>query len=89
MRPAPGAVSNNSPQTAGGSGLDRQQVTGRTITSVGYDPATAVLQIEFVGGDVYSYFLVPASVHRALMGSPSKGRFFGEHVRDRFQFERW
>ncbi|MET3807502.1 hypothetical protein ABIB25_004528 [Nakamurella sp. UYEF19] len=69
--------------------MDRQPVSGSTVASIGYDPSTAVLQLEFVSGDVYSYFLVPASVHRALMGSPSKGRFFGEHIRDRYQFERW
>jgi KTSC domain len=60
----------------------RQQVESTVIASAGYDAATAVLELEFTSGDVYEYFAVPPSVHRALLEAPSAGRFFAAHIRD-------
>jgi hypothetical protein len=66
----------------------RVPVESRAIASVGYDPAGNVLELEFVEGDVYQYFLVPASVHRELMAADSLGNFFRLNVRDRYEYRR-
>ncbi len=63
-------------------------MTSSTIESIGYDPVTAVLEIRFTHGDLYEYFMVPKSTYSALLKAPSKGRFFGESIRDHFQFRR-
>ena len=68
--------------------MDRQPVAGSTITSVGYARANAILEIEFTSGDVYEYFMVPPSVHHALVTAASPGRFFTDHVRDRYRFRK-
>lgn len=68
--------------------MKRRPVDSSTITAVGYDRGTAVLEIEFASGDVYEYFLVPHSVYEGLLGAPSKGRYFGDQLRDRYQFRR-
>ncbi len=68
--------------------MRRVPVQSRAIASVGYDTAGNVLEIEFVEGDVYQYFLVPPSVHRELMASDSLGNFFRLHVRDRYDYRR-
>ena len=68
--------------------MKRQRVDGSTIAAVGYDKDTAVLEIEFTSGDLYEYFLVPRSVFDGLLQATSKGRFFGDHIRDRYRFQR-
>ena len=54
------------------------------LRSAGYDPDTAVLELEFTSGDVYRYFAVPPSVHRALVDAESPGAYFNTHVSDRY-----
>lgn len=68
--------------------MNRHRVDSSTITAVGYDRDTAVLEIEFTSGDVYEYFLVPLSVYQALVSAPSPGRYFGDHLRDKYRFRR-
>lgn len=51
------------------------------MASVGYDRATNVLEIEFVDGDTYQYFAVPASVHAAFLASSSLGTYFARQIR--------
>jgi hypothetical protein len=63
-------------------------VTSSALVSVGYDSATAVMEIEFPSGDVHRYFAVPPSVHRALVAADSVGRYFTAHVRDVYPSER-
>lgn len=64
--------------------MRRTPVTSSALASVGYEPRTAELEIEFTSGDVYRYFAVPPSVHHDLMAADSHGRFFQGHIRDRY-----
>ncbi|MCR2763746.1 KTSC domain-containing protein [Microbacterium sp. zg.B48] len=68
--------------------MRRAHVDSSALASVGYDPQTAELEIEFVSGDVYRYFAVPARVHRDLLAAASKGRFFRDRIRDRYPAQR-
>lgn len=68
--------------------MEREPVLSSTIESVGYDPVTAVLEIQFTHGDLYEYFMVPHSTYVSFLRSPSKGRFFGESIRSRYQFRK-
>ena len=65
--------------------VKRLEVDSRAMTSVGYLQGT--LEIEFVDGDVYRYFLVPRRLFIELMQAESKGAFFNEWIRDRFPTE--
>ena len=47
--------------------MQRKALRSSSIHSVGYDPATQVLEIEFRSGGIYQYFGVPAEVYQALM----------------------
>jgi hypothetical protein len=42
------------------------------------------LEVEFHSGKVYRYAGVSASDAAALMGAPSIGKHFGQHVRGKF-----
>lgn len=64
--------------------MRRTRIHSSAIASVGYRPETAELELEFTTGEVYRYFAVPPSVHRGLIDADSAGRFFREHIRDRY-----
>ena len=66
----------------------RMQVESSSITAISYDANHNRLRIRFRSGVEYCFDLVPASVHRALLEAPSKGRFFSSMIRDRYPFTR-
>jgi len=66
----------------------RIPVDSSNLASVGYNPWTGVLEIEFHGGRVYQYFGVPLAVYLGLMGADSHGKFFHSCIRNSFQFRR-
>lgn len=68
--------------------MERASVSSSSLASVGYDRSTGTLEVEFREGTVYQYFLVPESVHRALIEADSIGRYFVEHVRNAYPHER-
>lgn len=53
-----------------------------------YDAPHRRLRIVFTSGDVYDYEAVPPAVVEGLKAAPSKGRFFGPHIRDRYRYNR-
>jgi hypothetical protein len=68
--------------------MRRVRFDSTAIKSAGYDPDTAVLEIEFTSGGLYRYRLVPPRVWRELNASDSAGRYFAEAIRDRYP-EEW
>ena len=56
-------------------------VTSSTIASIGYDPETQALHVNFVGGAHYIYREVPKSTYDALLVAPSAGKFFAKNIR--------
>jgi hypothetical protein len=67
--------------------LERQNVISTAIRSVGYEPATRTLEIEFQTGRVYRYSPVPRFVYRELMAAPVKGKYFHDHVQYSYTYE--
>lgn len=64
--------------------MDRVPVSSSNLSSVGYDEADQVLEIEFNGGSVYQYFDVPKRVHQDLMNAASHGKYFHQYVKDNY-----
>lgn len=65
--------------------MNRQAVKSSSINSVGYDPAAAVLEIEFNDRAVYQYLAVPQALVDKFLAAPSLGKFFNESIRDVFR----
>lgn len=65
--------------------MDRILVKSSSLRSVGYEGARSVLEIEFNSGGIYHYLGVLPPLHEGLMAASSKGRFFDQRIRDRFQ----
>ena len=61
-------------------------VESTTLATVGYDEAQELLELEFCSGAVYLYFGVPPTVHQALLGAPSKGKYFNQNIGRRFRY---
>jgi KTSC domain len=68
--------------------VDRVPVASQALASVGYEPASAVLEVQFTSGGLYRYYGVPAEVHRELMEAGSRGHYFAERIRDRYRYRR-
>ena len=46
------------------------------------------LEIEFKATGVYRYFSVPRAVHDALLATPSPGKYFLQHIKGKFAWEK-
>lgn len=65
-----------------------QPIESRMFTAGAYDGSSRVLYLRFRSGDVYRYFNFPADVYQQFLGAESRGRFFLNHIRDHFRYER-
>jgi KTSC domain len=64
--------------------MDREAVSSSNIASVGYNPDSETLEVEFRNGLVYEYYNVPLFMHERLMAAPSIGTFFNAEIRNSF-----
>lgn len=63
----------------------RQLVSSSNLRSVGYDPATQAMEIEFKSGAVYHYYDVPPAIHAGLMKASSHGSYSHQQIRNRYK----
>ena len=68
--------------------MQRQPVSSSDIAAIGYDAATETLEIEFKATGVYRYFSVPKNVHEELVRTPSPGKFFLQHIKGKYAWEK-
>ena len=61
--------------------MNRDRVTSSNVASVGYDPATLTLEVEFKNGSIYQYFNVPRGLYKDLMAAASVGGFLDKHIK--------
>lgn len=63
-------------------------VESEAIAEIGYDTASSTLFVRFVDGGWYSYFSVPIAIFDKFVAADSHGRFFHDHIRDRYPYRR-
>lgn len=68
--------------------MNRIPVRSSNIRSIGYDPASRTLEVEFNSGGVYQYFDVPESVYQDFMQATSKGSYFHRYIKGRYPYRR-
>lgn len=61
------------------------QVSSSAISAVGYDPTTMHMKIRFTQGNTYDFCDVPAHVFNGLINAASKGNYYNDYIRDRYQ----
>lgn len=74
--------------TGKAGGIAREAVDSSVIHAMGYDVDLALLEIEFVSGDVYRYHFVPRRIWNELRNAPSKGAYFANVIREKFPTSR-
>ena len=68
--------------------MQRIPVSSSNIRSIGYDPQSALLEVEFVSGDVYQYFDVPEHLYRQFLNGSSHGQFLNDHIRYNYRYQK-
>lgn len=65
-----------------------QAVQSSSLAAVCYLRERASLLIEFHSGAVYLYEAVDEDIFQGIINAPSKGAFFNQHVRGRYEYHR-
>ena len=68
--------------------MNRTPLSSSTIVSVGYEVASATLEVEFTDGHVYQYFDVPQSVYAELVSAPSAGAYLNANIKGIYRYAR-
>ncbi|WP_374951266.1 KTSC domain-containing protein [Mucilaginibacter sp.] len=65
--------------------MHRHEVKSSALQSVGYDPNSKILELEFKdNGGVWQYFGVGKAIFKRFMTSDSLGRFFVTKVKGKY-----
>ncbi len=60
------------------------RVVSSAMDAVGYDKDKQRLFITFKQGDTYTFCRVPESIHQGLMTAGSKGSYYDNFIKDKF-----
>lgn len=64
--------------------MERTSVSSSNLRSIGYEPDTSTLEVEFNNGRLYQYHGVPQQVYDALMQASSHGSYFNAHIKNSY-----
>lgn len=68
--------------------MEREMVSSSTVLSIGYEPTSSTLEVEFKNGGVYQYYNVPETIYQQLMASDSKGKFLHAYIKPAYPCSR-
>lgn len=68
--------------------MHRLSVESSAVASVGYDPRTRTLEIEYVGGGVYRYLGVPLRAYELLLRADSIGAYVNRRIKPHYRCTR-
>jgi hypothetical protein len=66
--------------------MKRIKVQSDALLSVGYEPDSEVLELEFPCKTVYEYHKVQPLIFMGLMQTNSKQAYFDKHIKDQFHY---
>ncbi len=66
--------------------MQRKRVSSSNIASIGYDPITSILEIEFLSRSIYHYINVPERVYRSLMHASSHGKYLNAYIKGHYRY---
>lgn len=61
------------------------RVFSAAITAIGYEPTSMRMKIQFTQGHTYDFCGVPQHIFDGLLNAGSKGGYYNERIRDRYQ----
>ena len=63
-------------------------IPSSVVAEMIYDDETEILRIIFVSGMAYDYKKVPLEVYEAMKASGSKGTFFNQNIKGKYDFDK-
>ncbi|MGN8071640.1 KTSC domain-containing protein [Mucilaginibacter sp. SG564] len=65
--------------------MQRQVVESSALNSMGYDPSSKILELEFRdSGDVWQYFGFPVTAYRKFISADSLGNYFVTKIKGKY-----
>ncbi|ARP63404.1 KTSC domain-containing protein [Mesorhizobium sp. WSM1497] len=64
--------------------MEREPVSSSSIVSIGYEPESETLEVEFKNSGIYQYFNVPLFMHERLLMADSIGSFFNTEIKEAY-----
>jgi hypothetical protein len=64
--------------------VEREPVSSSSLVSVGYNPESETLEVEFKNSGIYEYYNVPQFMHERLMQAGSIGTFFNAEIKNSY-----
>ena len=68
--------------------MDRQPFESKLLASSAFEAGKHTLYLRFRSGEVYRYFDFPQTQYREFLDAESRGRYFLNHIRNQFRYER-
>jgi inosine/xanthosine triphosphate pyrophosphatase family protein len=68
--------------------MQRLPVESSDIVSIGYDPETRLLEVEFNAGRIYQYREVEPDIYEHFIRAESYGRYFYSSINGRYRYSR-
>lgn len=68
--------------------MERSPVSSSSIESVGYDPNSSTLEIEFKKGGIYQYHDVPSHTYEEFISSDSLGTYLHHNIKNIYAFSK-
>ena len=68
--------------------IERAPVESSSLVSIGFARKAQILEIEFRSGAIYRSLGVPPAVFEELKKAESKGRYFAQAIRGKYEFRR-
>lgn len=75
------------PVSTDNAAMRRVPVRSSALRSVGYDPRTWALEVEFDSGEVYRYLDVPPEVVGGFIDARSKGTYLTTRIKPHYDVE--
>lgn len=64
--------------------MARVDLQSTSLNAAIWQDQDASLELEFRSGAIYRYLGVPDQVYQELLSAESSGRYFNQHIRNRF-----
>lgn len=68
--------------------MKKTKVESSHIASIGYEPGSRTMHVEYKNGSVYEHRNVPEVFHKTFMSAESPGEFFHKNIRPFFEARR-
>lgn len=66
--------------------MTRIKVHSNILLSVGYEPDSELLELEFPNNGIYEYHKVHPVIYMGLMHTEAKEAYFDKHIKDKFLY---